>query len=180
MTLNYDKLITSWHDKACDQEYFSKFVFEYLAFIAYLKKKKFTEENSDRDVIQKLKQDDAVKEKYLGEVRNSLQISEWWREIMNELDRDSLVNVSRDHECAEVNKWWNCSSSGPCEPVESSGVAGKINGLNDWVNMVEFWYSVRNNFFHGGKDPNDARDKLFVENGYKTLRPLVEILISSE
>lgn len=43
--------------------------------------------------------------------------------------------------------------------------------------MVEFWYTVRNNLFHGGKNPQFQRDKLLVENSYKTLSPFVDILI---
>lgn len=34
---SYRALIKNWHRKAGEQDYFSKYVFEYLAFIAYLK-----------------------------------------------------------------------------------------------------------------------------------------------
>ena len=44
--------------------------------------------------------------------------------------------------------------------------------------MVEFWYSVRCNLFHGAKYLEKARDKLLVECGYKTLKELLEIFIN--
>ena len=47
---------------------------------------------------------------------------------------------------------------------------GVIHDLKDWENMVEFWYSIRNNLFHGAKNPQDERDQFLIENGYKTLR----------
>ena len=56
---------------------------------------------------------------------------------------------------------------------------GKIRDLNDWENMVEFWHSIRNNLFHGSKNPQDDRDQLLIENGYKTLSPLVGILLEN-
>jgi hypothetical protein len=46
--------------------------------------------------------------------------------------------------------------------------------------MIEFWRTVRDNLFHGSKDPESERDQLIVEHGYKTLRPLVEIFLSDE
>ncbi len=33
----YYNLIKGWHSKASSDDYFGKFMFEYLAFIAYLK-----------------------------------------------------------------------------------------------------------------------------------------------
>ena len=44
--MGYKDLIKNWHSKASDEDYFSKFVFEYLAFIAHLKTQLF--ESSDR------------------------------------------------------------------------------------------------------------------------------------
>ena len=43
--------------------------------------------------------------------------------------------------------------------------------------MVEFWYSIRNNLFHGTKDPEVERDRKLVEFGYKTLSSLMEIFV---
>lgn len=65
---NYYSLIKNWHVKASENDYFARFMFEYLAFIAYIRTQWLTEqeikvlkENSgkvtDRDYIQALKKD---------------------------------------------------------------------------------------------------------------------------
>jgi hypothetical protein len=65
-------------------------------------------------------------------------------------------------------------------PAEKASPKGIIRDLDDWENMVECWHSIRNNLFHGGKNPHERRGQLAVKNGYKTLRPLVEIFLSDE
>ncbi|HEX2792143.1 MAG TPA: hypothetical protein VHO23_00250, partial [Candidatus Paceibacterota bacterium] len=65
-----------------------------------------------------------------------------------------------------------CSGKNVCEEQ------GKIRNLEDWENMVEFWHSIRNNLFHGSKNPQDERDQLLIGNGYKTLNPLVELFLA--
>ena len=72
-----------------------------------------------------------------------------------------------------------CSASSQCHPADLGTLpSGCIRDDKDWENMVEFIYVVRNNLFHGGKDPEDERDQYFVEHAYKLLRPLVEILLN--
>lgn len=177
--MNFDQLIENWHTKATDEDYFSKFVFEYLAFVAYLKRKKFTEARKDRHAIQKLKQDHATRDLYVGKINNDRDLKEAWQNIKEELERSRLGNVSRNSDEVEEIIWWNCSHDLLEERTgeENKKLKGVIHSLDDWENMVEFWCSIRNNLFHGSKDPQDERDQLLVENGYKTLRPLVQILL---
>jgi len=175
--MDYNQLIKNWHLKASDEDYFSKFVFEYLAFIAYLKKKKFTDAINDRNAIQKLKQDESTRDLYLQKNTNNDAIKQSWQKIKKELDRAPLGNVSGNGFEVEEIKWWNCSTDQLPSQVNHVS-SGQIRDLNDWENMVEFWHSIRNNFFHGGKNPDDARDQLVIEHGYKTLHPLVEIFLS--
>ena len=53
--MDYRSLMKNWHEKAKDQnDYFSKYVFEYLAFIAYIKTQKFPTSLHDREAIQRL------------------------------------------------------------------------------------------------------------------------------
>ena len=49
--------------------------------------------------------------------------------------------------------------------------------IDDWENMIEFWYIVRNNLFHGAKNIVEERDQFLVQYGYLTLRELMEILL---
>lgn len=177
--MDFNQLIKNWHIKASNEDYFSGFVFEYLAFIAFLKKRKFTNEVNDRDAIQKLKQDNEIKEKYLQKVKNDRNIEIAWQHIKNELDKSSLGNVSHNNEEVAEIRWWNCSSD-ELSQHSNDEIKGIIRNFDDWENMVEFWYSIRNNFFHGGKNPQDKRDQLLIENGYKTLHPVVEIFLTDE
>ena len=47
----------------------------------------------------------------------------------------------------------------------------------DWENMVEFWYTIRNNLFHGSKKLDIERDEFLVEYGYKTLSSLMNCVL---
>lgn len=173
--MDFKQLIRNWHSKAKakDEDYFSKFVFEYLAFIAYLKKIEFCEARNDRDAIQRLKRD-AVKDKYLKKIEDDKELRDTWDKIVEKLKHDPLNNVSGGN-----NKWWNCSYDSLEQKTgeEKRRRKGTVFSNTDWENMVEYWYSIRNNFFHGGKDPEDRRDSFLVENGFKTLSPLVDIFL---
>lgn len=146
-TVSYKKLIRNWHERAIEEDYFSKFVFEYLAFAAILRKYFNVSSKSDRDAIEGLKKNKEARIEYLGSIGKQLDLAK----LKDYLER---------------------------EPVENNGKKVRIKSDEDWSNMVEFVYSVRNNLFHGSKDPEDARDKLLVEYAYKLLRPLVEILLN--
>lgn len=177
-----NQLIRNWHARAADEDYFSKFIFEYLAFIAILKKKKFPNAAKDRQAIQFLKQDTQIRDMYFLEIDNNTNYKNSWNLIISELKTIRLGNVSNNITEVEEIKYWNCPHSelNQQTDVEKSQVKGEIHSLEDWGNMVEFWYSIRSNLFHGGKDPQSSRDQFLVEHGYKTLRPLIEILIEKE
>lgn len=50
--MDYKDLIKNWHNKASDEDYFSKFVFEYLAFIASLKTQLYKTVAKDRPLYK--------------------------------------------------------------------------------------------------------------------------------
>jgi hypothetical protein len=101
---------------------------------------------------------------------------------MAELHEFRLANASRSNDEIEEIKWWNCSHSDLHDqtPEESRKIKGIIHNMEDWENMVEFWYSIRNNLFHGAKDPEEKRDQILIQNGYITLRELVQILLDEK
>ncbi len=180
--MDYDQLIKNWHTKASEGgDYFSRFVFEYLSFIAFLKKRKYIESNNDRTAIQSLKQDEDICGAYLATIQKNTELIDAWNEISAELTKKSLANVSANGDGVEEIKWWNNSSTTLNNTTQENHelAKGVLYGLDDWGNMVEFWYSIRNNLFHGGKDPQEERDRLLIENGYKTLSPLVKILLAT-
>lgn len=177
--MDFDRLIRNWHIKASEEDYFSKFVFEYLAFIAILRKKKFRYENDkrDRDTLQRLKQNNVTKSAYLSRIQSNEELKSAWEQIKAEFDRKPFHDAARLSIGRSEHPWWNCSDFRSNKQIKDEK-KGVIHNLEDWGNMVEFWHCVRNNLFHGEKDPENERDEFAVEFGYKTLRELVEILLA--
>lgn len=179
--MDLDLLIKNWHLMTGGDDYFSKYTFQYLAFIAFVKKKKFTNTRTDREAIQKLKRDIDIKEAYLQILQRNSEAMHAWEIVIKELNNAHLGNTNWNGVGEEDLRWWNCSNNhfNQKNSEDNEMTSGIVHNLSDWRNMVEFWYSIRNNLFHGGKNPQDDRDMLFVENGYKTLYPLVECFVVS-
>lgn len=177
--MSYKALIKNWHAKAAEEDYFSKFVFEYLAFSAHLKTQLYASCLKDRQAIQTLKQDDSIRSRYLLKIQSSRSLKQNWERIKQELDRTRLGNASNDLNNIEEIEWWNCSREhlNQMTPAERDMVKGVIHSLDDWGSMVEFWHSIRNNLFHGAKDPDRKRDQFAVKYGYLTLKELMEMLL---
>ena len=89
-----------------------------------------------------------------------------------ELKKQPLLNASKDIDNPELDKWWN-NSGEDVKDAEDLAKKGIVKSPKDWINMVEFWYAVRNNIFHGGKNPEVQRDHFLVEHAFETLRPLM-------
>ena len=180
--MDYKNLILNWHQKASDEDYFSKYVFEYLAFIAHLKTQLFDSTDQDRMSIQKLKQNQSLKEKYLRRIQTKSSLKNDWEHIKGKLDELRLGNASRNLNSIEEIKWWNCSHTNLNAQTqeEKTKLKGVIQSLDDWENMVEFWHSIRNNLFHGAKNPENERDLFAVKYGYRTLTELMEIILNEE
>lgn len=173
---SYDPLILNWHDKAQDGDYFSRFIFEYLALSALLKNKLFIAADSDRKAIQSLKQDKNRETTYIAAIAAHEPLRTAWQDVMTELERAPLHNSSRDLDNPEIDVWWNSVDFKP--EKDNKSPKGIIRSLSDWGNMVEFWHSVRNNLFHGGKNPNIQRDCFLVEHAYVTLASFMNTEIS--
>ena len=169
---NYYPLIEAWHEKAAQGDTFSRFVFQYLAFIAHIKNHIFFDAQSDRIAIQRLKREDRIEHAYLETIASDKDLNQFWSEVITELKRRPLHNSSTDPDYPEIDKWWNSYEDRP--NTEGDLPEGRVHSLEDWANMVEYWYSVRNNLFHGGKNPNTGRDAFLVEHAFVTLRALVE------
>ena len=174
---NYKSLILGWHEKASEGDHFSRFVFEYLAFIAHLKNNVFFAAQSDRNAIQALKRDQVRRDIYVAKVKSDKSLQNTYEQLIKELRRSPLHNSSQDLDNPGIDKWWNCNEMRPhlYDPLEK----GIIRSGDDWENSVEFWYSVRNNLFHGGKNPKVQRDLFLVVHAYKTLKAFMEIEINN-
>jgi hypothetical protein len=106
--MDYSQLIRNWHAKASEENYFSKFVFEYLAFIAFLRKKRFIDCEKDRCALHKLKSD-SVKDLLLQKIKTDKSLKRAWEKTIEELRRARLNNISGGGDNVEEVKWWNCS-----------------------------------------------------------------------
>ena len=169
---SYVPLILSWHRKAKHGDYFSRFVFEYLAFVALLNNELFIGAGGDRKAIQALKRDRARGKAYVAAIAANEPLRGFWQDVITELWRAPLHNSSRDLDNPELDIWWNSADSRPKKDDKSP--QGVVISLSDWGNMVEFWHGVRNNLFHGGKNPNIRRDCFLVEHAYLTLASFME------
>lgn len=94
---------------------------------------------------------------------------------MEELKRNPLKNVTWSKD-----KWWDCDADQLLKYISISPNDGKLRSIDDFINIIEFIYRVRNNLFHGKKGLNFKRDLRIVEYGFKILNPLMEILIKSK
>ena len=180
--MDLKRLIRNWHIKAGGEDYFSKFTFEYLAFIAYIKNNKYPEINRDRSVIQKLKQCSILRDEYFQLVQTKQELRKSWEQIKNEFDREPFHDVASTNINLPEYAYWNCSHDNYSQKTEEDLAKpnGVIHSLDDWENMIEFWYCVRNNLFHGAKDPEHKRDQFAVEYAYKTLRELVDLFLQEQ
>lgn len=186
--MTYKQLIKNWHTKASNEDYFSKFMFEYLAFMAHLRTQRYTTSNNDRDVLQLLKNDNELKDAYFQKTG----VREAYIALKSELDDVRLGNASGLRTVEEI-QWWNhicradsfCGAHG-CGDIPDGlqsfedEMKGRLYGEQDWANLIELWRAVRDNLFHGSKNPDVLRDQKMVEFGHKTLQPLVEILITEQ
>ena len=159
--MTYKDLINQWFHRAINEDDpFTKYIFLYIAFIAFLSQREI--QGSDRDRINLVKGDIEAKDYYLrlagerGELRNILS------DLVAELKEQSIENSTRVND----TNWL--------------GEDGVLNGIEDWENLVEFWYRVRNNLFHGHKAPDFKRDRKLVNFAYQTLQPFMRNFIDHD
>ena len=116
----------------------------------------------------------AVATKAINSGYEVIGFEEGWRGLLEKKFRK--LNLSD----VEEIEWWSCEQEELSQKTteEKRKVRGVIHSLDDWGNMIEFWYSIRNNLFHGAKNPENERDQFAVKYGYKTLKELMELLIS--
>ncbi len=177
---DYNSLIIDWHKKARRGDYFSKYIFEYLAFNAFIKSL-FLDADNDRIAIQRLKRNKELKRQYLDKINKYTQfdLKSTWSTLIRELKQEPLYNSSKDYDYPEIGDWWNIMEDYPNANNKSELEKGVIHSLEDWGNMIEFWYGVRNNLFHGGKNLTIKRDQFLVEHAFKTLNVFMKIVITS-
>lgn len=140
-TIKFIESIEGWRGKAKEQkDDFLKFAVEYFAFNALLNLNFFPrEEKNDRFRIEELKKEKECKTYCIR------YAEKWIKELKEELDGKPLINLTR------------------------SGEDLTIENIEDWGNIVEVAYRIRNNLFHGSKCSTHERDLKLVGCGYGLL-----------
>jgi hypothetical protein len=157
----YADLIKQWFERAQkEEEYFTKFIFLYISFIAFLTQR--YNGRNDRGKIESLKKELEAREFYLKLLAKEEGLRKLLIELIGELNRKPIVNVTRG-----PDQWWQ-------------GTDGELRDEKDWENLVEYWYRVRNNLFHGHKAPGFERDRKLVTYAYKTLYPLMKNFVDHD
>ena len=130
--------IKSWRDAANDYEdYFIKFALEYFVFNALLRITYFPNRDGVKDRnLINRLKQDSECKSYI--LKNT---KEWINEFRKELNRKPLKNLTKNKNL-------------------------RLESLEDWDNLVEGVYWIRNNLFHGYKSPGDERDQHLVKIGY--------------
>jgi hypothetical protein len=178
-TENNFSLIKNWHIKASEEDYFSKYIFEYMAFMTFLRTQWLSEKEirkvvgndskaTDRNYIQILKRDSYINNYWKNNVlksSKSIEINQTLKSLTDFLKKEPLKSDKR---------WWNFCGCDFNLKNKNVGKSGLLNSESDFQNLVEFWYSIRNNLFHGGKSPTSQRDRELVKFGFLTLNFFVE------
>ncbi len=158
---SYADLIKRWFERSkSESDIFTKFIFLYISFIAFLTQ--VNPEKTDRGIIESLKKAKATRSFYLSLVQNNAELRDTMLGLVSKLRKQPIRNDTRHN-----HNYWE-------------GLDGEIRGETDWENLVEFWYRVRNNLFHGRKAPDIERDRDLVKYAYRTLTPLMEHFIEND
>lgn len=175
--MNDISLIKNWHEKA-KEDYFSRYTFEYLAFEAFLKKYKYDEKDiinisgnkNERSYIQRMKNDAYYPLAWVILVNRNRELNR----LINE-----LIVILKESPITTGSNWWNCLDYN-VRNTQIEHSTGIIKNTNDFINIIEFWYQVRNNFFHANKDPDNERDSKLVMYAQQTLGIFIEEILLRE
>ena len=160
-TMPYQSLINQWFDRSkSEDDIFTQFIFLYISFTSFLTQVK--DKGSDRATIISLKNSLGARTCYLHLIQRNADLNSTINELIAELKGKPITNST----VFTHNHW--------------KGTDGELHDEEDWDNLVEFWYRVRNNLFHGHKAPEFKRDKRLITYAYKTLTPLMEYFIEHD
>ena len=155
MKNNAKEIIFKWYDRS-RLDYFDQYINLFIAYNAWFKK--VTEVSKDREAITALKSRSGIWQQYIrGETMQNL--TPYMSEIVELTDQRPLQNLTHN---GSVDPHWN----------------GVVENTHDWESLIEYWYRVRCNLFHGEKSPEEDRESKIVELAYKSLNEFMSEIIS--
>lgn len=158
MGYTYYELINEWFRRSeKEKDYFTKFIFLFISFIAFISQR-YEGIEFDSKKRDTLKLEKEASDFYTKKVNSDKKLKEMMTNLVDYLDKDPIKNRTR------ANEKWD----------------GKLDDIYDWPNLVEFWFMIRNNLFHGHKGPGFVRDQKLVAYAFETLYPLMENFIKQQ
>lgn len=137
------------HKKASEGNFISRFNFEFLSFTSHLSNNLYLESVSIEESIQKLKNDKVLREEYMALISYHRLLKKVW---------NSLIEESQQNLIDQKNA---------------------IQNLENWENMVEFWYHTRKKLHNGKKALRNNDNQSLVEEAYYTLSFFMLLLKNS-
>ena len=157
---NYADLVKQWFKRSkTEHDIFTQFIFLYISFIAYLTQ--VSSVKHDRGIINSLKYATVTRSFYISLIQNNAELGATIRGLVSTLRKQPIGNDTNPHDTHWI------------------GIDGVIRDETDWENLVEYWYRVRNNLFHGRKALDFERDRDLVKYANLTLTPLMEHFIEN-
>lgn len=147
-------LVKTWYEKArFEQDPFSKFIFLWICFNAWLDYK--SGEFLDSEMINWL-------------IRQTFSTSDLISNYENAKKTEPLMRSLKT--LADMSPIYD--SRGRRDPI-------RIKDEDDFENIVKGIYRIRCNLFHGGKEANDSRDRKLVEVSKRVLEKWIGNLIAT-
>ena len=148
------KLICIWYNRAQEAtDFFDRFIYIWIAFEAFTSN--YTERNWPTKVRNILKKD-----KKMNATFSSLMLDKSFSRLVLELQKNCPV--------------WDAREKYSKNPDSSKS----IEDPNDFGEVLEVLYKIRNNLFHGGKRPDIERDKLLVKLSFNIVHVFLDSIIS--
>ena len=146
------QIIRTWYERAQSAEdRFDKFIYLWIAFDAFATN--YSEKEWPKQVRKNIEKDSLLTNCYVSSMKNN----DFSREI-RELQKLCPVYDTR-------KKFLN-------DPKYSV----TISDPNNFKEVINVLYKIRNNLFHGGKSPNEERDKKLVSLAFNILSKISTLI----
>lgn len=147
------ELIFKWYSRS-QLDYFDQYINLFIAYNAWFKK--VTDTTNDREAITSLKTRNGIWDQYINN-ETMLRLRLFMQQIVDVTSKKPLENLTRSEDLH-----WD----------------GVVVDINDWKSLIEFWYRVRCNLFHGSKSPEDAREAAIVKLAYLSLNEFMTEIVN--
>ena len=174
------RLITSWFERAWEQRdnekaTFEAFIFAWMSVNAWAAC--VTGEDQDREYMRRLKNDDGLRQLFLGVVNEHPNVRQDAEEFVSLLPifkaqrlRRTGVRGEERMTRAELVLHYLAEGISAFEPECAAWHLQRGEPIPcDWPHVIAAIYRVRCNLFHGEKSPHSEMDRRIVRSAFLTL-----------